>query len=359
MPCAPLATAATGYNSPDFRLGCGMDNSIKKRLIGAAVLALVAMAILPGLLARPDVKEPDAADVPLDLPKAPDEQFETHELSLAAPERDAPAGGVLGLLGEKTPAALAEPVAPAPASTVAASLPATVPAVAAPPAAPAAPAVLPTAPAPPPVAVPVPATAVAAGHYAVTVGTFGNLANADQLAAKLRAAQMPVMADKVMVNGKAAMRLRVGPYADRAAAEAARLRADGVSGAAGKVVTLDAAPAAAPAPAPAAKPAGPAPTAGKPPVAASASAKPPAATAASASGFAVQLAAPAEESAAIALRDRARAAGFASFVQRVDTDDGARYRVRVGPVADRDAANALRAAVNQKLGIGGNIVAYP
>jgi len=73
----------------------------------------------------------------------------------------------------------------------------------------------------------------------------------------------------------------------------------------------------------------------------------------------VQLAAPAEESAAIALRDRARAAGFAAFVQRVDTVDGARFRVRAGPVADHNAAEVMRDAISQKLGINGNIVAHP
>jgi len=77
------------------------------------------------------------------------------------------------------------------------------------------------------------------------------------------------------------------------------------------------------------------------------------------SGFAVQLAAPAEESAANSLRDRARAAGFAAFVQRVNTVDGARFRVRAGPVADHNAAEVLRDALNQKLGIDGNIVANP
>jgi DedD protein len=59
------------------------------------------------------------------------------------------------------------------------------------------------------------------------------------------------------------------------------------------------------------------------------------------------------------LRDRARAAGFAAFVQKVDTDAGARYRVRIGPAADRSAAEALRAAASDKLGIAGNVVTHP
>jgi cell division septation protein DedD len=65
------------------------------------------------------------------------------------------------------------------------------------------------------------------------------------------------------------------------------------------------------------------------------------------------------EADALALRDRARAAGFNSFVQRIETDTGARFRVRVGPVADRSAAEVLRDAANSKLGTKGIIVSNP
>jgi cell division septation protein DedD len=83
------------------------------------------------------------------------------------------------------------------------------------------------------------------------------------------------------------------------------------------------------------------------------------APAAGASGFAVQLAAPAEEAAALGLRDRARSAGFTAFVQRVETAAGPRFRVRLGPTADRAAADALRDSANAKLGISGNVVSHP
>lgn len=351
-----------------------MDSTLKQRLIGAAVLALVAMAILPGLLARPDVKDPDASDVPLDMPKAPDQKFETRELPLAAPDAQTPPGGVLGMPGEKPTGApqISEPIAesavpagepdpnaaPATASVAKplspgmseAGTPSTPAPVAPTPVATPAPA------AKPPVEA-TPAPAVAAGKYVVNIGSFGNIANANALVAKLRAAKLPVIADKVQTNGNTMMRVRVGPYADRTTAEAARLRADGIAGGSGKVVTLDAAPES-PAPAAAkpsataampAKPAGttaPAKPAGTPPATVS-------------SGFAVQLAAPAEESAATTLRDRARAAGFPSFVQRIETEGGVRYRVRVGPVADRGAATSLRDELSQKLGISGNIVSHP
>jgi cell division septation protein DedD len=73
----------------------------------------------------------------------------------------------------------------------------------------------------------------------------------------------------------------------------------------------------------------------------------------------VQLSAPAVEADALALRDKARAQGFSAFVQPVETDGGRRYRVRLGPVADRAEALALRDAAAGKLGNKGIVVANP
>ncbi|MBW8366610.1 MAG: SPOR domain-containing protein, partial [Arenimonas sp.] len=72
--------------------------------------------------------------------------------------------------------------------------------------------------------------------------------------------------------------------------------------------------------------------------------------------FAVQLGALSSEADANALRDRARAAGFVAFHQRVDTDRGAVWRVRVGPEADRASADRLRESVVGKLGMKDAIV---
>jgi DedD protein len=120
-------------------------------------------------------------------------------------------------------------------------------------------------------------------------------------------------------------------------------------------VLLDAAPATATKPAVATV----APTAPKPAAAVPAATKPTATLAKPASGFAVQLSAPASETDANALRDRARGAGFAAFVQRVDSTTGVRYRVRLGPSADRAAAEAMQADAKAKLGIAGIVVATP
>ena len=391
-----------------------MDSPLKQRLIGAAVLAALAIIFLPMLLKGPDVKEPDAAQVPLSMPAAPDQAFSTHELPLTVPDTHTPSGGVLGMDTHPVPRPDANAM-PASATTGAAPAPATdnnvYPAVtpipapaavqpstvtqspttaAAPTAMATPPAVAPkpaaTAAVPPPTpaaatakpATPVlapdaaPATVkpgVAAGNYAVNVGSFSNLGNANALVARLKAAGLPVTSEKVKLNGGDALRIRVGPYADRTTAEAARLRAEAMAGGSSKIIALDAdqRPAAPAKVGTDSKPATTVPTTtavttapSKPAVVPS---KPTTATSKPAatvtSGFAVQLAAPAEETAALALRDRARAAGFAAFVQKVDTVDGARFRVRAGPVADHNAAEVMRDAISQKLGISGNIVAHP
>lgn len=336
-----------------------MDSPLKQRLIGAAVLAALAIIFLPMLLKGPDVKEPDAAEVPLSMPATPGGEFETRELPLTTPEQSAPAGGVLGMPKGATPAETVPEDAVASATPEEAALPQAKPAAAevAPTAA------KPTTPAPvaapsTPAATPAEAARVGAGNIVVNVGSFANPASANALAAKLRAAGLPVMAEKVQIASGPATRLRVGPYASRAGAEAARLKADAISGSASKVIVLDAPAPAVPPPASAVAKTPTSPTtAPKPAVVAPAPVLPK--PAASSSGFAVQLSAPSVEAEANTLRDRARAAGFSSFVQKIQTEGGTRYRVRVGPVADRSAAETLRDAVNGKLGTGGIVVANP
>ena len=343
-----------------------MDSPLKQRLIGAAGLVALAVIFVPMLLKGPDVKEPDAAQVPLSMPATPSGEYETRELPLTTPEGTTSPNGVLGLTPAE-PEPLPNAAVAGAASNVAAApaAPGSVVAPAADPPAPTLPAPLPPKAAE---ATDAPPNAVAAGKYMVNIGSFANLANANALVAKLRAQKLPVVADKVTLGSGSAMRVRVGPYADRATAEAARLRAEETTGGAGKVVASDA-PASALAADAAVKPAAAAPApmvAGKPASApavapAAPAVKPAASAAANAGGvgFAVQLSAPAKEADAIALRDKARAQGFSAFVQPVETDGGRRYRVRLGPVADRAAALALRDDANGKLGSKGIVVSNP
>jgi len=134
-----------------------------------------------------------------------------------------------------------------------------------------------------------------------------------------------------VANGKPAERVRVGPYASRAAAEAARLRIRGAHPDVPGSVIENAARAVADAPA---------------------SALP----AARAGAWVVQLGALKSEADANKLRDRARNAGFPSFVDRVTADGVTLWRVRVGPEVDRAAADRMRAQVRDKLKIDGMVL---
>lgn len=195
-----------------------------------------------------------------------------------------------------------------------------------------------------------PAT-TAGGDYAVSFGTYATTAAADAMIASLRASQLPGYREAATANGKPAWRVRIGPYANRADAEIARLRASHVRDDAGaRVVTLDA-PAAASVPA-----------AATPPTNTAASTSKPAATPApiaTGTGFALQLAAFSKPEDAVALRDKLRAAGFTAFTESVATDKGSLTRVRVGPVITRVDAELLKAQVKAKLGLDGIVRPHP
>lgn len=298
-----------------------MEAPLKQRLIGAVVLAALALIFVPMLLKSPDVKDPDSADVPLSIPDEPDDDgITTIDIPLDAP---------------------AEPIK---APTVAAPMPQTA---------------VTAAPAPDATAPVDAGPAQAAGQYALVLPAADDAAAKTLLAAVRKAGLNGV----VQGNGQR-FRVRVGPFNAQESAEQARLRL-AAAAPGGLVVAMDAAVA----PAPESNTAKPAPPAATPDKAVPVAAKPaetkPAPTPAksepvpAAKGFAVQIGAPASEQAAIGLRDKARAAGFPSFIQPVDTESGRRYRVRVGPEASRESASALLARVKQSTGIDGIVVTHP
>jgi cell division septation protein DedD len=178
--------------------------------------------------------------------------------------------------------------------------------------------------------------ATAGGDYAVSWGSFATVASADASVASLRASQLPAYREAATVDGKSVQRVRIGPYASRADAEAARLRAAHVrDDMDAKVITLDVATAA---PKPAA-------TAPRP--------------AAADTGFAVQVAAFSSQADADELVARARAAGFSAFTETVSIGASKLVRVRVGPVSTRAEADRLQAQVKAKLGIDGLVRPHP
>ena len=342
-----------------------MEPALKQRVVGAAVLVALAVIFLPMLIKGP-APESGVSDVPLKLPDAPqgDGTLQTRELPLVAPGA-APASGVVGL--DASDARTEETAEPASnATTDESSGTAMMPA------------------------------ATAGGDYAVSFGRYASAADADKVVAALRASQLPGYQESTTDTGRTLYRVRIGPYATQADAEAARLRAAHVRDDVGaKVVVLDAdavqpaqsgqipserttasQPVAAasapvskpeplatepkpPAPKPATttttKPATP-PATTRPAATTTAAAPTPAQPAASGTGFAVQLGAFASATEATKLRDRARAAGMRAFVDSVRTDKGVLSRVRVGPVLTRAEADQLKAQVAAKLGIGDAIV---
>jgi cell division septation protein DedD len=92
------------------------------------------------------------------------------------------------------------------------------------------------------------------------------------------------------------------------------------------------------------------------PPAAAAAAKP---AGAGNTGFVVQVGAFADATAATALRDKLRAAGFNAFTDSVNTEAGKRTRVRVGPAMTRAEADALKAQVKAKAGADGIVRPHP
>jgi DedD protein len=71
--------------------------------------------------------------------------------------------------------------------------------------------------------------------------------------------------------------------------------------------------------------------------------------------FLLQAAALSSETAARELSDRIGAAGLKSYVEKIDTKEGARFRVRVGPYANRDDAEQARSRL-RALGVNANLV---
>lgn len=76
-------------------------------------------------------------------------------------------------------------------------------------------------------------------------------------------------------------------------------------------------------------------------------------------GWVVQVASVKTKDNALALKDRLRGLGFASFVEEVNVSSGTLYRVRVGPEITRSGAEKQLAALGDKAGLKGIILQYP
>jgi DedD protein len=315
-----------------------MDSGLKQRLLGAAVLIALAVIFVPMFLGGPPPKQ-SSETVSLDIPNAPERKFETRTLPLAVPNATAPASTTPAASSPATPAAASDSNhvatidthAPprtdtAPETNATAAKPATLAAVAS--------AMTPASTAAKP-ATPV-ATAVAEnGRFSVNLGIYADRAHADALVQNVKKLGLPVVVETTEYQGKPGQRVRVGPFADRASAEAARLKIKAsdaklplsISEMASMPATSDTPAAALPAN--------------------------------KAGGWAVQLGAFKSEDEANKLRQRCMTAGFVAFVDRSGSAEQTLWRVRAGPEADRGNADKLRASLKQKLQIDGIVVTQP
>lgn len=304
-----------------------MEPALKQRLLGAVVLIALAIIFVPMLFSGSGPRQ-DSATVDLEIPPPPSREFETRVLSVDAVTQDPSRQAA-------QPAAASEPVTavdtkapprvePLPDEPAAASASAELPTAAAPESSPAKPAT------PEQVA----AGKAAKGEFLVHLGVYASTKNADDLVASLKRGGFPAFSESVDLNGKPALRVRVGPYADRAEAEAARIRIKQLKGDVPSSVVgiaTDAKSDAPPSAVPANRP----------------------------GGWAVQLGAFTTVEDANKLGGRLQAAGFAAYVEEVKADGKTLWRVRAGPEADRGNAEALRGRIKQKLKVDGLVVTQP
>ncbi|MET0226334.1 MAG: SPOR domain-containing protein [Dokdonella sp.] len=308
-----------------------MDLSLKQRLLGAAVLIALAVIFVPMFLSgSAPQKSAEMETSNLAIPPAPDREFQTRVLPVdpaaqnpTGPSTQAPDANHIATVDTATapkPEMPAAEPAPAPAApTPAAATPAK-PGTTAPKQA------MPAAE--PPKLVPGQA---ANGHFFVHLGIYSASKNSDELVATLKKGGFPAFAESSEFQGKPAQRVRVGPFEDRAAAEAARLRIKQLKPSVpGSVVQL----------------------AGDATADAPATALPKA----HAGGWAVQLGALKTADDANKLRDRLKNAGFVAFIDKLDANGTTLWRVRAGPEVDRGAADKLKSNIKEKLKLDGMIV---
>lgn len=331
---------ARGYNRlvPDALREHDMEPALRTRLLGAAVLIALAIIFVPMFFSHGSAdKSTDAQGVSLNIPPQPDSQLKTTTLKVGPDSASADAGSNNPDRVATVDVDSRKPT-PAPAQSVAVEPSQPAPPAATPKPATPAPSIEVARSTPPKAAssaAPAPVSdnpgAAANAAYALNLGTYAQRSNADNLIAKLGKQGFTAHGESTTINGKAATRVVVGPYPDRVAAEAARLKLkSAVPGvplgliAGNTTQTADAPASALPATSP--------------------------------GGWAVQLGAFANEADANKMRDRLRTLGFDGYVDNVPSGAGKLWRVRAGPVNERARAEELKAQIAAKMKISGNVV---
>ena len=310
-----------------------MDKALKQRLVGATVLVVLAVILLPMLLSGP-VEPGTVASQPIELPPRPGElQFETRRFPVGSNDQ----GSAPPAPPRQTPdpvdrtAAVATPEVPGPESSedmvaehdsspgpeaqvesdVAPALVQDSPGEGAPAEEPAA------GPGGP-----------ESGRFLVQVASFSSPANADRLAKRLRGDDFPVMLDTVESAAGTLHRVRVGPYAvEYDARDTLQRLATLMPDLNPRLLDLQpeqGAPVAAP-PDPMAR-------------------------------WVVQVGSFASSDNAQGLVDRLRRAGYAASSVTVREGASTAYRVRVGPEIERDAAVRIADELQQQHGLAGLVM---
>ena len=305
-----------------------MDPALKQRLLGAVVLIALAIIFVPMMFSGSAPKN-DSVTANLEIPPVPTREFETRVLTVDGATK---AVGDMPAKPAQTPDRVATVDTRVPPRVEA--IPDAVPQSAKP-----VPEAVPVAA--PPAEPPKPATVArleagkgAEGRFLVHLGVYTSTGNAQDLVATLKKNGFAAFSESVDFKGKPALRVRVGPFADRAEAEAARIRIKQVRSDVPSSVIGTAEDAKVDAPASAV-------AAGKP------------------GGWAVQLGAFTTAEDANKLLGRLRTAGFAGFVDKFNAEEKTLWRVRVGPEVDRANVEKLRDRIKDKLKLDGMIVSQP
>lgn len=325
-----------------------MDKALKQRLVGASVLIILAVIVLPMLLsgrsetmkqesrqielpAKPDELSFETRRFPVGIPKATSRNdVDTQEPAQAAELEVAPAITEIPEPSTQQEAELMEPpviVAETadPVNQEGADAPTDSPAN--------------VELAPPPVAsitlssgrpenLDIPAAAESSPgtpRYLVQVGSFSSEKNANALAAQLRADNLPVLMDVVDRTAGRLHRVRVGPYAERSEADAV------VSSLRSKIKdlsprVLDLRPSES---APVSTPSDPL------------------------VRWVVQVGSFSSSKSADALVAKLRLAGLTAYSEKVSSGNGTAYKVRLGPEIDRDKATVLARKVKAEHNLDG------
>lgn len=317
-----------------------MEPALKTRLLGAAVLIALAIIFVPMFFSGKPNKDTGEQSVSLKIPDQPDAQLKTTTLAVGPDSASANAGSndPDHVATVDVDAGKPQPASSAPAPNAVAVTPAQPTPVPAAPKTPAAPPANVAAASPKAASAPAPQPvsgnpgAAANAVYSLNLGTYAERGNADKLIAKLVKHGFAAHSENAAINGKPATRVVVGPYPDRAAAEAARLKLKNAAPGVPLALVSGSTDQIADAPA---------------------SALP----ANRAGGWAVQLGAFGSEADANKLRDRLRDLGFDGYVDDVPSGKGGKlWRVRAGPVNERTTAEQLKAQIAQKMKISGIVV---